>query len=54
MLINFITWSRQHNSFFEMDKLQPLDFSRKREKDPTKKGKSHPLMRLPLYLMTEQ
>ena len=36
-------WSRQHNSFFKMDKLQLIDFSRKREKDPTKKRKIMPI-----------
>ena len=29
-------WLRKHNSLFETDKLQLIDFSRKREKDPTK------------------
>ena len=32
-------WSRNHNSFLEMDKLQLIDFTRKREKDPSGKVK---------------
>ena len=43
-------WSREHNSFFEIDKLQLIDFSRKKEKDPTQKGKTCPIMRLQLDL----
>ena len=29
-------WSRKYNSFFEMDKLQLIDFTRKRERDQVK------------------
>ena len=43
-------WSRNHNSFFEMDKLQLIDFTRKREKNPSGKGKTHPETRQPLKL----
>ena len=28
-------WSKKHNSFFKSDKLQLINFSRKRESDPT-------------------
>ena len=35
-------WSRKHNSFFEMDKLQLIDFTRKRERDLSGKGKTRP------------
>ena len=42
--------SRKHNSFFESDKLQLIDFSRKRESDPTRKGKTRPISRPPLDL----
>ena len=41
-------WLRNHNSFFETDKLQLIDFTRKREKDQSRKGKTHPETRQPL------
>ena len=44
-------WSRDHNSFFEMDKLQLIDFTREREKDPTGKSKTRPKSRQPLELV---
>ena len=44
-------WSRDHNSFFEMDKLQLIDFTRKREKDPTGKSKTWPKTRQLLELV---
>ena len=43
-------WSREHNSLFEMDKLQLIDFTRRKEKDPTQKGKTRPISRQPLDL----
>ena len=43
-------WSREHNSLFEMNKLQLKDFSRKKERDPTHKGKMHLITRPPLDL----
>ena len=43
-------WSRKHNSFFETNKLHLIDFTRKRERDPTGKGKTQPVTRQPLVL----
>ena len=40
-------WSRDHNSFFEMDNLQLIDFTRKREKNPTGKSVRATLMTKP-------
>ena len=44
-------WSRDHNPFFEMDKLQLIDFTRKRDKDLTGKSKTRPETRQPLELV---
>ena len=43
-------WLRKHNSFFETDKLQLMNFIRKRERDPSGKGKTQPVTRQPLVL----
>ena len=42
-------WSREHNSFFEMDQLK-LEFCRRKENDCTQKGKTCPMARPPLDL----
>ena len=44
-------WPRKHYSFFEIDKLQLIYFTRKREKDPTRKGKTQTETRQQLVLV---
>ena len=43
-------WSRMHNSHFELTKFAVVDFSRRREPDPTRPGTSCPAPRPNLTL----
>ena len=47
----FLAYFQDNNQNIITDKLQPIDFTRKREKDPTGKGKTQPKNRQPLELV---